>query len=103
MKMRKAYLVIVILLLGNKVCAQYAPGAKVPAVNRPVQNYYDWEHGSKGFVRMLGLGADTPADQNVIPFLQEIHRMNALEFPLMERYLFFLLLISSLSLFRVER
>ena len=95
MKMRKAYLVIVILLLGNKVCAQYAPGAKVPAVNRPVQNYYDWEHGSKGFVRMLGLGADTPADQ--------IHRMNALEFPLMERYLFFLLLISSLSLFRVER
>lgn len=63
MKMRKAYLVIVILLLGNKVCAQYAPGAKVPAVNRPVQNYYDWEHGSKGFVRMLGLGADTPADQ----------------------------------------
>ena len=64
MKTKKAYLVIVILLLGslvgNRVCAQYAPGEVLPDLKTQPENFYDFRHGQKGFVRWVGVGRDTP-------------------------------------------
>lgn len=67
MKTKKAYLVIVILLLGslvgNRVCAQYAPGEVLPDLKTQPENFYDFRHGQKGFVRWVGVGRDTPMEQ----------------------------------------
>lgn len=67
MKTKKAYLVIVILLLGsfigNNVCAQCSPGTMLPSLKAPYDDYYDFQYGNKGFVRAVGIGADTPMDQ----------------------------------------
>lgn len=67
MRTKKAYLVIVILLLGslagNRVCAQYAPEERLPTLKTPHDKNYDFQHGLKGFVRWVGIGSGTPMDQ----------------------------------------
>lgn len=66
MKTKKAYLVIVILLLGsligNNVFAQYGPETKLPSLKSPFDENYDYQHGDRGFVRVVG-SSSTPADQ----------------------------------------
>ena len=89
MRKKKAYLVIVILLLGslagNRVCAQFTPGDRLSELKWPYTTNFDFEHGNKGFVRLVG--ADTPKDQCCYSFLQELCRKNVLECLQMELYL----------------
>lgn len=67
MKTKKTYLVIVILLLGslvgNRVCAQYTPEEKLPALKSRYDKNYDFQYGSSGFVRWLGYLQGLPRDQ----------------------------------------
>ena len=88
MRTKKAYLVIVILLLGslagNRVCAQFTPGDRLSELKWPYTTNFDFEHGNKGFVRLVGI----PQRTNVaILFLQEVWRKNVLECLQMELYL----------------
>lgn len=67
MKTKKVYLAIVTFLLGtligNDVCAQYSLGSKLPSLKKPYDDYYDFQHSDRGFVRVVGSGSSTPTEQ----------------------------------------
>lgn len=67
MKMKKVYLAIVMLLsgslVGNSLYAQYGLEEGLPILKMPYDNYYDIQHGDRGYIRTVGVGAGTPEDQ----------------------------------------
>lgn len=99
MKTKKAYLVIVILLLGsligNNVFAQYGPETKLPSLKSPFDENYDYQHGDRGFVRVVGSSSTRQINVAILS-LREMGMVNVLESPQMERYLLYLLEISLL-------
>lgn len=57
MKTIKIYLILLLSIcsfIGNYAYGQYAPGTNIPVLQYPWATNYDYQHGNKGFVRLVG-------------------------------------------------